>query len=109
MFDNEIILSMLHNYIPNKYTKDPTDEKDPPWLNDHIEHLIKNKNKTFKMYLKDGRPNYDYGNLQTIRNNITKVISRSKNTYYERHANKLNDSTTSSKTCSGHTQSPYQW
>lgn len=41
-------------------------EKDPSWLNDHIKRLIKQKNKIFKKYLKDGRANSDCENLQTI-------------------------------------------
>ena len=88
---NETILSTVHNYIPNKYTKDPPNDKDPPRLNDHMKCLIKMKNEIFKMYLKDGRSNSDYENLQTTRNIITETINSSKNTFYGRHGNKLND------------------
>ena len=67
-------------------------------INDHIKRLIKQKNEIFKNYLKDGRPNSAYENLQTITSDLTEVISSSKNVHYERLANKFNDPTTSSKT-----------
>ena len=59
--------------------------------------LINQKVETFKKYLRDGRPNSVYENLQTVTWNLTKAISSLKRVYYERIANKLNDSNTSSK------------
>ena len=59
--------------------------------------LINQKVEIFKKYLKDGRPNSVYENLQTVTWNLTKAISSLKRVYYERIANKLNDSNTSSK------------
>ena len=53
--------------------------------------------KMFKKYLKDGRPNSVYKNLQTITWDLTEAISSSKNVYYECLANKVNDPNTSSK------------
>ena len=50
------------------------------------------KNEIFKKkYLKGRRPNTVSENLQTITWNLTEVINSSKNVYYERLANKLND------------------
>lgn len=51
-------------------------EKDPSWLNDHIKRLIKQKNKIFKKYLKDGRANSVCENLQTILTDLTAAIKR---------------------------------
>ena len=48
-------------------------------------------------YLKDGRPDSVYENLQTITWDLTKAVSSSKNVYYEQLANKLNDPNTSAK------------
>ena len=48
-------------------------------------------------YLKDGRPDSVYENLQTITWDLTEAVSGSRNVYYERLANKLNDPNTSVK------------
>ena len=67
------------------------------WLNDYIKCLRDQKNEIFKRYVKDEAPNTVYQNLQVIASDLTKAISGSKNVYYERLLNKLNDPTTSSK------------
>ena len=86
---NETIVSIVSNYIPNKFII--CNGKDTPW------HLTNLKNEIFKKYLKDGRPGSVYGNLQTITWDLTEAVSSSKNVYYEWLANKLNDSNTSAK------------
>ena len=86
---NETIVSIVSNYIPNKFII--CNGKDTPW------HLTNLKNEIFKKYLKDGRPGSVYGNLQTITWDLTEAVSSSKNVYYERLANKLNDPNTSAK------------
>ena len=93
---NETIVNIVSNYIPNKFIT--CNDKDPPWLNNHIKHLINFKNEIFKKYLKDGRPDPVYENLQTITRGLTEAVSNSKYVYYERLANKLNDPNTSAKT-----------
>lgn len=80
-------------------------EKDPSWLNDHIKRLIKQKNKIFKKYLKDGRANSDCENLQTI---LLKK-NKKKNSYYERLANKLNKPYYFIKNILINSQNPCQW
>ena len=80
-------IHVLHNYIPNRWIA--CHEKDPPWLNDYIKHLIDQKNEIFKKCLKDGRPNSVLKNLRTIAWDLTEAISISKSVYYERLANKL--------------------
>ena len=92
---NETIVNIVSNYIPNKFII--SNDKDPPWLNDHIKRLINLKNEIFKKYLKDGRPDSVHENLQTITWDLTEAVSSSKNVYYERLANKLNDPNTSAK------------
>ena len=46
-------MNICHNYIPNKYAT--FNDKDPPWLNDHIKLLMKKKNVAFQKYLKVGK------------------------------------------------------
>ena len=92
---NETIVNIVSNYIPNKFIT--CNEKDLPWLNDHIKRLINLKNEIFKKYLKDGRPDSVYENLQTITWDLTEAVSSSKKFFYERLANKLNNPNTSAK------------
>ena len=92
---NETIVNIVSNYIPNKFIT--CNDKDPPWLNDHIKRLINLKNEIFKKYLKDGRPDSVYENLQTITWDLTEAVSSSKKFFYERLANKLNNPNTSAK------------
>ena len=90
---NETIVNIVSNYIPNKFIT--CNEKDLPWLNDHIKRLINLKNEIFKKYLKDGRPGSVHENLQTITWDLTEAVSSSKNVYYGRLVNMLSDPNTS--------------
>ena len=74
--------------IPNKYIT--CNDKDPPWLNDHIKCLINQKSEILKICRKDRRLNSVYENLQTITWDLTEAIGSSKNVYYEWLANKVN-------------------
>ena len=69
-------------------------DKDPPWLNDHIRLLIKKKNVAFKKYLKDGKASVNYINLQTSKAELTNAINLSKNRYFKRLGDKLNNPNT---------------
>ena len=80
-FFNETIVNIFYNYFANKCIT--CNDKDPPWLNDHMKRFINQKNKIFKKHLKDERPNSAYENLQTITWDLTEAISSSKNVYYE--------------------------
>ena len=84
---NETIVNIVSNYIPNKFII--CNDKDPPGLNDHMKRFINLKNEIFKKYLKDGRPDSVYENLQTITWDLTEAVNSSKKFYYERLANKL--------------------
>ena len=92
---NETIVNTVSNYIPKKFIT--CKDKDPPWLNDHIKRLINLKNEIFKKYLKGGRPDSVYENLQTITWDLTEAVSSSKNVYCEPLANKVNHLNTSAK------------
>ena len=66
---NETIVNIVSNYIPNKFII--CNDRDPPWLNDHIKHLINLRNEIFKKYLKDRRRDSVYENLHTITWDLT--------------------------------------
>lgn len=65
-------------------------------LKAHIKRLVKRKMKYSRNNSKI-KKNSDYEYLQTIGTNFTKVISNSKNRYYEHLSNKFSDPTTLSK------------
>ena len=48
---NETVVNIDSNYIPNKFIT--CNDKDPPWLNDHIKQVFNLKHEIFKKYLKD--------------------------------------------------------
>ena len=81
---NETIVNIVSNYIPNKFII--CNDKDPPWLNGHIKRLINLKSEIFKKYLKDGRPDSVYENLQIITWDLPEAVSCSKKFYYKRLA-----------------------
>ena len=87
---NEKIINIVYNCIPNKCIT--YNDKDSPWWNDHIKCVVNLKIKIFKKYLKNERPNSVHKDLQTIACNLTEVICSTKNAYYKRLANKLNNS-----------------
>ena len=61
---NETIVNIVSNYIANKCIT--CNDKDPPWLNNHIKHLINHKNEVFKKYLKERRSNSVYKIVEAI-------------------------------------------
>ena len=43
---NQTILNIFYNFIPNKIIL--CDDRDPPWMNDSIKHVIKKKKAIFQ-------------------------------------------------------------
>ena len=73
-------------------------DKDLLWLNDRVRLLIKRKNAIFQKYLKYGKTNANYTNLQASKSELTDAINLSKIKYFKRLDEKLNNPATSSKT-----------
>ena len=44
----------MSNFIPNEIVT--IDDRDPPWINNKIKSLIKNKTEYFKNYVKPNNP-----------------------------------------------------
>ena len=82
---------MSQLYFPNKYAT--FNNKDSPWLNDHI----KKKNAAIQKYLKDGKTKVNYTNLQTSKAELTDAINLSKNKCFKRLGDNFNNPSTSSK------------
>ena len=91
---NRTILNIFHNFIPNKIIL--CDDRDPPWMNDRIKHLIKKKKAIFQ---KQNESNtVDHAILGDITLELSNAISFSKAKYHERLAIKLNDPKTAPNT-----------
>ena len=73
---NETIVNIVSNCIPDKFIT--CNDKDCPWLNDHIKRLVNLKNDIFKKNLKDGRSDSVYENLETITWDLIEVVSSPK-------------------------------
>ena len=93
---NKTVINIFNNYITNKYVT--FNDKDLLWLNDRVRLLIKRKNAIFQKYLKYGKTNANYTNLQASKSELTDAINLSKIKYFKRLDEKLNNPATSSKT-----------
>ena len=93
---NKTVINIFNNHITNKYVT--FNGKDLLWLNDRVRLLIKRKNAIFQKYLKYGKTNANYTNLQASKSELTDAINLSKIKYFKRLDEKLNNPATSSKT-----------
>ena len=55
---NVTLMNILKNFIPNKVIT--CDDRDPPWLNEEVKNLIRDRNEIYKSYLRNGRNTSDY-------------------------------------------------
>ena len=93
---NKPLMNVFSNLIPNKYVT--FNNKDPPWTTNYLKYKIQYKNSIHLKYLKHGRRNCDYVELQISIEELSKDISKSKEQYYDCVAKKLNNPRTSPKT-----------
>ena len=73
-------------------------DRDPPWMTLNIRGKINYHNNIYREYMKKGKQQADYMKLQNKIKQLSELISTRKNDYNLHLANKLIDSTTSSKT-----------
>ena len=92
---NKSILNVLSNFIPHETIL--CDDKDPPWFNSRIKSLLQDKNKIFKNYRKKKTNLQLLNKLNFLPERLNDLITISKNNYYERMANKLNNLQRNSK------------
>ena len=70
----------------------------PVWMNEIIKSKIKTKNLLFKQYIQNGRFESDFVLLETLITEINKLISSTRNLYYENLVKKLNNPLLQAKT-----------
>ena len=91
---NRTILNSFHNFIPDKTIL--CDDRDLPWMNDRIKHLIKKKKYIFQKQKESNT--VDHAILSDITRELSNAIIFFKAKYHERLAVKLNDPKTAPKT-----------
>ena len=71
---NRTILNIFHNFIPNKIIL--CDDRDPPWMNEKIKHLINKKKAIFRKQKESNT--VDHAILSNITLELSNAISFSK-------------------------------
>ena len=75
-------MNIFSNFIPNKIVT--FNDKDPPWFSEKIKTKIELKNRFYKEYIKNDRPEDLYYLLQNLTSEISSYISKYKNDYTSR-------------------------
>ena len=79
------ILNIMSNYIPNE--KITIDDKNPPWIDNKIKSLIKNKNEYFKNYF-NLNISASVRHLEQMQESLRRNIDTSKQKYYSKLSTK---------------------
>ena len=89
-------MNIFLNFITDKIVT--FNDQDPPWFGEKIKAKIELKNRVYKEYIKNGRPEGLYYLLQNLTSEISSYISKCKNDYFIRLGKKLGDPSWSIKT-----------
>ena len=76
----------MSNFVPNEIVT--IDDRDPPWINNKIKSLIKNKTKYFKNYVKPNSPE-SIRQFEQMQGTLRESIKISKQKYYLKLSRKL--------------------
>ena len=93
---NKTIKNILSNFIPHETIA--FDDRDQPWINSQVKHLINEKNALYKTYLKNNKNNQSFEMFQSFQNQLSSLIASLKNKYHSKVAKRLLDPSTSPKT-----------
>ena len=94
-FFNKTILNIVSHFIPHETVM--CDARDPHWINALIKNLIDDKKIFYKKYLRSGKNTKVFEEFKLPQNKIVNLTNDSRDRYYTRISNKLNDSHVSSK------------
>ena len=92
---NEIILNIFSNFCPSRLIT--CNDQDPPWYNEHIKDLIKQKNSAFLQYKINSRSNLEFNRFTESLDQLNEAIQTSKEKYYYDLSFKLNNPVTGQK------------
>ena len=93
---NETLLNIFSNFVYNR-TKTFTGS-DPPWMTEDIKNKIKLKNTFYRQYMRHEMQISSLLKVRNLRNEISNLITKSKEKYYQLINAKLNDPLSSNKT-----------
>ena len=93
---NETLLNIFTNFIANR-TKTFTDS-DPPWMIKNIQNKIKLKNSFYCQCMRHPTQIISLLKVENLRNEISNLITKSKEKYYQHINAKLNGPSLSNKT-----------
>ena len=91
---NETITSIASQCIPNKHVR--IRPLDPPWLSSTLKRQIRKRKRAYKRAKVTNFESH-WKSFKKIRNKVTKLIRDSKQSHYDKIANKLKSTTLSSK------------
>ena len=93
---NKSILNIMSNFVPNEVkTVCP---REPEWLNRNIKRLLRNQNKIYKRYKRNGYKNEDKVIMDRLRTECHEAITNAKEKHFRDLGAKLADPTTGQKT-----------
>ena len=90
------ILNILSNFISHEYII--CNERDPPWFNSKIKHLIQEKNNAYQLYRNNKTSACFRNRLNFLQDSLKNLIEMSKQKYFSRIASKLTMTRKSPKT-----------
>ena len=93
---NETLLNFFSNFIPRR-AKIFIDS-DPPWMTEDIKNKIKLKNNLYRQCMKHQTQISSLLKVEDLRIEISNLITKSKEKYYQHINAKLNDLSLSNKT-----------
>ena len=91
---NTAINFIANECIPNKHIR--VKPSDPPWLTTFLKRYIRKRKRAFRKAKRTNMESH-WKKFKKLRNKVTTMIRDSKNTYYDKLANKLKSNTISAK------------
>ena len=87
-FFNKTILNIVSNFVPHETI---CDDRDPHWINNQIKNLINDKKILYKKYLRSGKNTKLFKEFKLLQNKIVNLANDSRDRYFIRIYNKLNN------------------
>ena len=88
-------MNVFSSFIPNKLAT--VNDKDLQWMTPNLRDKINWKNGIYKDYMKNGKTNYHYLQLQNAISEVSVAMCREKDEYHSRLAQKLSNPGASSE------------
>ena len=93
---NEVLLNIYSNFIPNQVKT--TKPRQVAWLTKTVKHFLKRKNRAYKSFVKNGRPDDKLEGMQSMTSEATRMIEDAKRNYFRKARKTFANPETCSKT-----------